>query len=286
VRAWDLASGEGQTLTTMAFMPRLLAIAADPPVLAVADGFEKVAVLSFVDGKELCKVEGRNIVAAEFSTDGKTLFYGSGEELRRVDVVTCENRLLAATGGGWILDLAVSEGWIAYTTKYGKIGIVDTIRGKLSMFAEDAYETKSVAMSPDGRIMAAGSDLKITLWDPARGVRLRELVGHDSPIEWIGFTADGAHVVSRSSDEIRVWRVASDGDREYRGHDARIRHAVISPDGKLIASASADGTVRLWPAVTDKGLPTDPAQLRAWLDETTSVRLDDEDRATSPAVGP
>lgn len=42
----------------------------------------------------------------------------------------------------------------------------------------------------------------------------------------------------------------------YRGHAARVNAAKWSPDGKLIASASDDGTVQIWDATTGSHLLT------------------------------
>ncbi|MCX4905320.1 helix-turn-helix domain-containing protein [Streptomyces sp. NBC_00878] len=120
------------------------------------------------------------------------------------------------------------------------------------------------AFGRDGLVAIGTREGVVRLWDrtgpvprPLGTVRL----GAGHAVWGLAFAGDGRGLVVADTIETRLWRVSDDG-RTARAEavlwaDGRGRDARVSPDGRTLALACADGGLRLWD-LTDPAAPGGP----------------------------
>src|SRR6266567_5418700 len=118
-----------------------------------------------------------------------------------------------------------------------------------SVFTDTFRSVLSVALSPHGELLAAGTTSgEIRLWHVASGIPLSTLWGHADWVYSIAFSPDGKLLASGGEDQmVRLWDVSSGQCLKIlQGHTHRVRSVAFSPDSDVLASGSEDQTVRLW----------------------------------------
>ncbi len=109
-------------------------------------------------------------------------------------------------------------------------------------------EAGAVAFSPDGRLLAVGTEGSVELWSMPSGQRVGVMGEMDFDVRALSFDAKGKNLlVAGGSNDIALWSVKN---RKLvgmlQGHTADVTAVAFAPKGKGVASVSKDGTLKFW----------------------------------------
>ena len=112
------------------------------------------------------------------------------------------------------------------------------------------------SFSPDNQLIALVKDNNIIeLW--SRNLSKIATLSHSNPVRSFSFSPDSQVIASAIYNEDTATNMAFNGDiilwgrdgkkiKTFKGHTAKVNKITFSPDGKFIASASDDKTVKIW----------------------------------------
>jgi WD40 repeat protein len=179
-----------------------------------------------------------------FSADGKTVFSADAGWAHDGEFPICAWQVAS---GRKLREFGPK--WPPPRILFGRIG------GMLGAGADPAPSSHSLALSPDGRVLASAHGYEAYFWEARSGKQLQHFRKEaESDLCSIAFSPDGK-TLACAADGMEIWDVKRPRCTHRFGKERRFLSVTFSPDGKLIATTDRDcEEVRVWDAGSGKEL--------------------------------
>ncbi len=275
VRIWNartqqdltLIGGHANWVTSAAFSP-------DGKQVVTASADHTARIWNVDTGQETQVLTGHTdlTTSPRYSPDGKYVVTASTDNSARIWDATTGLIVRVLTGHtGAVYSAAFNSDGRQIITASGdhSARIWDAGTGQeVLQISGHTNEVNSAAFSPDGtQIVTAGADGTARLWDVKSGQEVRQLTQPSGCVAMVNsypcrfltaaYSPNGKLIAASVEDEdidisnghgwVGIWDARSGHIvRQLSGHSGLVFSVVYSSDGKLVATASDDGTIRIW----------------------------------------
>lgn len=241
LKDWDVNTGNRISVRFLNIDNAFAAISPEGKTIVAHDYWERnITQLSDVNAKRVCATlkgppkEKRRVAGASsfqagftFSPDSTTVASGGKDNVVRL----------------WDATARQPSGIKKF------FGFADTRHPQLTIQGHPVH-VRTLAFSPDGKMLAGGSNLgAVHLWDAHTGTKLFTLKEHSSKIRALAFSPDGKTLASGSANgKIILWDTENGKQNSTNIAEPRVTvsQLLFSLDGKILVSGDGNGILQLW----------------------------------------
>ena len=207
-----------------------------------------------------------------FSPNGRTVASASKDATVKIWDVVTGRELMTLLHPLWVNGVTYSPDGTLIATACDDtlVRLWNPLTGEIvSNLGSHDSVAECVAFSPSGKLLASGSKHgEIKLWETQTRTNTATFHVADDNIIWsIVFTPDGRYLAAAEGGMIdrsittghlvSVWEVSSGKlVTTLRSHTLDVRTLAYSPDGKILATGSWDGTIKFWDTTSYREIVT------------------------------
>ena len=251
VRVWDLARAPVLVVEEHDDWLNALAFAPDGHTLLTGARDRKLRLVDARTGEQLASAATPGIVDCATWGAGSEIFYGCGEAAprrTRAEDLAAWSALPAGEGFPKALAYEPASARLFVRDSKGVVRLHDTRHEGAPSVIASLDESTTLALSPNGLLLAAGTEGgEVLLWDARSLAPLAKLPG-SAPATALAFAPDSARLaVGRQNRVIDLFETPGGAlQRTLEGHEGWVSCLAFNADGTRIVSGSNDQTLRIW----------------------------------------